>query len=258
MKVKRTENSGMALDFDQVALLHEVGSALYDAGVARFWGAIFTAVSVGLRKAEVMGLRWQDVNLEQGILQIRHTAISHRGQPIREEVTKTSHSRRDVQIPPSLKALLNNHREAQALEKFNAGDAWTETGAVFATLTGAWTHPDNLNRALTSLLGWLEPQGLETRLRGVPVEHRAKLKAIVQDGQPFPRISPHDLRHTAGTLMLRKNVPVEVVSKTLGHADISITYKVYRHVLESEKREHVVDLFDHIPPKRVFESAIVN
>jgi integrase len=44
--------------------------------------------------------------------------------------------------------------------------------------------------------------------------------------------------------MLRRGVPIEVVSKTLGHADISMTYRVYRHVLESERRQHLVDLFD--------------
>ena len=47
--------------------------------------------------------------------------------------------------------------------------------------------------------------------------------------------------------MLRRGVPIEVVSKTLGHKDITVTYKVYRHVLESEKRAHLVDLFETIP-----------
>ncbi len=57
--------------------------------------------------------------------------------------------------------------------------------------------------------------------------------------------------------MLRKGVPVEVVSKTLGHASISITYDVYRHVLESEKRQFVIDLFpDPVQPRAVGVSPL--
>lgn len=58
--------------------------------------------------------------------------------------------------------------------------------------------------------------------------------------------------------MLRRKVPIEVVSKTLGHADISLTYRVYRHVLESERREHVVDLFEMALPTRAEQSLPAN
>ena len=75
---------------------------------------------------------------------------------------------------------------------------------------------------------------------------RAKLEAVLRDGEPLPNVSPHDLRHTAGTPMLRRKMPVEVVSKILGHADASITLNVYRRVLESEKEAEMVDLFPEL------------
>ena len=56
-------------------------------------------------------------------------------------------------------------------------------------------------------------------------------------------ISPHDLRHTCGSLWLRNRRPIEVVSRDLGHQDINVTYKIYRHVLKSEREQHVMDLF---------------
>jgi integrase len=103
-----------------------------------------------------------------------------------------------------------------------------------------------------------ERQTLRRRLKSIPREHRARLEAVIHSGEPIPRISPHDLRHTAGTLMLRRGVPIEVVSKTLGHSDIALTYRVYRHVLESEKRQHIVDLFDTPLPDRTVRSVPVN
>jgi integrase len=99
---------------------------------------------------------------------------------------------------------------------------------------------------------------LERRLRGIPREHRARLEAAILAGDALPLISPHDLRHTAGTLMLCRKVRVEVVSKTLGHADITMTYCVYRHVLESEKREHVINLFSEPVPSRVIQAVPLN
>ena len=62
---------GIALDFNQASRLHELGEALYAAGVCRLWVAVFTALSVGLRRGEVMGLRWQDIDLENGVLMVR-------------------------------------------------------------------------------------------------------------------------------------------------------------------------------------------
>ena len=81
-------------------------------------------------------------------------------------------------------------------------------------------------------------------MKAISRQYRARLEAIIHAENPLPTIPPHDLRHTAGTLMLRRKVPIEVVSKTLGHADISITYRIYCHVLESERREHLSTLSD--------------
>ena len=130
---------------------------------------------------------------------------------------------------------------------------------MFATSEGGYAYPEHLNRSLKFLLSWSHAlklgkrddgtmetpdnalKRLHNRFRGIPDAHRSRLEATI--GRVLPQISPHDLRHTAGTLMLRRGVPIEVVSKTLGHKDITVTYKVYRHVLDSEKRAHAIDLF---------------
>ena len=75
------------------------------------------------------------------------------------------------------------------------------------------------------------------------------LEAILRAIKPIQTISPHDSR---------RGMPVEVMSKILDHADIAITYRVYRHVLESEKRAAIVDLFDVPLPVRAVQIAAMN
>lgn len=242
----RIESAGTALDFEQAARLHAVGWALYEAGLCRLWPALFTAVSVGLRRGEVMGLTWADVDLDRSVLHIRQTRVMG-VDVIETSDPKTLNSRRDIHMPPSLVAVLKTHRERQDVERQALGALWATTGAVFATELGEWTHPDNLKRALARVVAWSNPVQPDRAWKGIPREQRARLAAVVGMGLELPTISPHDLRHTYATLALRRNVPVEVVSKVLGHARVSITLDVYRHVLDNERRASTIDLFEEMP-----------
>jgi hypothetical protein len=105
------------------------------------------------------------------------------------------------------------------------------------------------------LMRWSNPNNLPRLKRLVNREHHATLEAVIMAGEALPKIRLHDLRHTAGTLMLRRGMRVEVVSKILGHAKVSITLEVYRHVLESEKRTEMIDLFDRPLPKPCANSS---
>jgi integrase len=278
--VDSSETGGMALDFEQAAMLNELGEALYGAGLCRLWPALFTGLSLGLRRGEIMGLRWCDLDFDNNVLKIRQNLTGTNTPFI--STPKTKGSIRDLPIPASLRALLERHRTTQTLDKAKAGECWVDSGAVFTTEIGTYTHPRNLDRALKGVLNWSEPGAierrerrregdadhvkgkpkkrlmtLEQRLLSVPVKHRAAIIAIMGAGKPLPRISPHDLRHTAGTLMLRRGVPIEVVSKLLGHANISITLNVYRHVGDDEIRARAIDLFP-IPSRVVNEPPQTN
>lgn len=252
-KTRREISAGQPLDFDGAARLHTIGTALHAAGLLRLWPALFTAVGIGLRRGEVMGLTWKDVDLSSGVLYVRQTRVMG-VKGIETGSPKTVNSQREIQMPASLIAVLQAHRIKQAKERAEAGTDWRHTEAVFATALGDWTHPDNLKRSLQMLLKWSDPlliQKEETKAgawRGVPREQRAALTAAIQSGEALPNISPHDLRHTYATLALRSGIPIEVVSRNLGHATISITLDVYRHVLDSERRSRVVDLFANVPP----------
>ena len=261
VKAPSSEAVGTVLDFGQAARFREMGQALYGADLCRLWPALFTAVSVGLRRGEVMGLTWQHVDFKNGVLQIRQQLKVEHGKPVLGTL-KTAHSRRDVYIPESLRVLLLGLRERQEAERVAMGSAWRETGAVFATADGGWTHPANLTRALAHVTEWSEPSAIERRSGAVRAvvsdDALAHLGAVARAGEKLPELSPHDLRHTYATLALRRRVPPEVVSKTLGHARVSITMDIYRHVLDSERRDHVIDLFEAPVPGRPVARSLPN
>ena len=101
-----------------------------------------------------------------------------------------------------------------------------------------------MDRAVKILVEWSDPNMPENvrRWRAVPHVARPALETAIRNGSRLTHISPHDLRHTFATLALRRGERVEIVSRILGHAKISITLDVYRHVLPSEL--HAIDLLD--------------
>jgi integrase len=270
IKKLKTEHPGIALDFDQAARFHELGEALYDANECCLWTALFLCVSVGLRKGEVMALRWKDVKFESSELLIRRNYTkSSKGYEMKES-TKTDAGTRDIPFAPSVKAALERQRTKMEAQYASVGLKLLPTSPMFATINGEYTHPDNLNRALNAIIRWSNPEPvkqrgkdnkkmvtLEQRLRAVAVEHRPRLQAVVLSGAVLPSISPHDLRHTAGSLMLMRGMSLETVSEILGHQDSSITRKVYIHLTKTFKRDNLIDLFP-VVPSRVTQAIAMN
>ncbi|GGL77983.1 site-specific integrase [Deinococcus aerolatus] len=242
---------GRVLDEPQLAQFHALGTLLWQAGLCRLWPALFTALSVGLRRGEVLGLTWAHVELAHGLLRIQQQITGHRGGARVSDLLKTDHARRDIHMPLSLVTLLKQHQAQQRAERTALGLPWTPDSPVFATASGTFTHPDNFNRALSSMVAWSR-KGAATvpgRKWNCPPGMIEPLQAIHRDRGALPQLSPHDLRHTYATTALRRGIQLAVVSKTLGHARVSITNDIYRHVLPSEAREQVIDLFTPPDPQ---------
>ena len=145
------ENTGITFDFDQMARFKAVGTALHEAGVCRFWPALLTATAVGLRRGEVIGLRWWDIDLERRKLYIRQNHTVENGVPSFGK-TKSKTSQRDISMPLSFHSALEAHREAAEIDSIIRGVKLTGDTAVFATQRGTFPHPDNLHRALQNLV----------------------------------------------------------------------------------------------------------
>jgi len=161
------------------------------------------AVHTGLRQGELLGLKWDDIDLEAGTLQVRRALTTAKGGP-RLTAPKTKGSRRRVTLTGAAAEVLKGHLERQLEEIDRAGSLWQENGLVFASETGTPLDRHDV-----------------TARRFKPLLKRAGL----------PHFRFHDLRHTCATLLLTKNVNPKVVSEMLGHSSIAITLDTYSHVL---------------------------
>jgi integrase len=180
------------------------------AGAPDCYPMIATLVLTGMRLSEAVGLRWQDVDLEAGVIRVVRTLRWVGGRWVEGE-PKTAAGRRQIPIPAELVSLLKEHRVAQLEARLRAGAGWsTEFGElVFPTRTGRPVLPGNLRVALARLC---RAAGLEP-------------------------IRVHDLRHTHATLLLAEGVNPRVVQERLGHSTVTMTLGLYSHVLPNLQRE---------------------
>ena len=171
-------------------------------------GSLFTVMlTTGMRRGEALGLRWEDVDLEKGVIHVRQQLQRINGELKATEV-KTDRSRRSINLAEPTVVALKEHKAAQKRERL-ASPAWTETGYVFTTGLGTPLDPRNVAKQFESNC----------------------LKAKIG------KWHPHELRHSAATLMLATGTPLQVVSAVLGHASIRITGDVYGHVLDPQRQD---------------------
>jgi integrase len=171
-------------------------------------GCLFMLMLVtGLRRGEALGLRWEDVDLKKGVISIRQQLQRIDGELKATEV-KTDKSRRSINLSKSMVQELKTHRAATAKERLESA-LWHDTGYVFTSNVGTPLDPRNVAKRFT----------LACRKAKIGTWH------------------PHELRHTAASLMLANGVPLQVVSDILGHASIRITSDVYGHVLAPQRQE---------------------
>jgi len=156
----------------------------------------------------LLGLRWQDVDLEEAKLEVVQT-LQRVGGSLRLVPPKTEDSARTVPLPPPCMDALREHRKRQFAERSAAWPDWEDHGLVFPTRRGTPMEPDNLRRS------WGEIKG------------RAGLGAT----------RFHDLRYTCVTLLLDLRTPPHVVREIVGHSDIEVTMTIYAHVSLDEKRK---------------------
>ena len=161
------------------------------------------AIHCGLRQGELLGLRWEDVDLDDATLQVRRTLSTAKTGP-KFAAPKTAKSRRTVRLNRLAVESLKRHHERQFEESTTLADEWKDYGLVFATTNGAPMDPSNL--IARSFKPLLRNAGL-------------------------PNIRFHDLRHTCATLLLGGGVHPKLVQELLGHATIAITLDTYSHVL---------------------------
>jgi integrase len=157
-----------------------------------------------MRRGELLGLRWRDVDWDRRVLCVRQTIGQLRGAPD-IKAPKTKSSLRDIPVQAEVFDALRAHKRQQNARRLAVGAAWLDQDLVFTSSGGTPIQPDNLKRDYNRLV----------KRAGVP------------------RIRIHDLRHTHVTLAIQQGANIKAVSQRVGHRDVSITLSIYAHVMPS-------------------------
>ncbi|MFK4138431.1 tyrosine-type recombinase/integrase [Streptomyces filamentosus] len=174
------------------------------------YAAFVLAIALGFRRGEVVGLRWENVDLDKREIRVRTQRQRVAGE-VYEDDPKGRRRKQTLPLPAICVAPLRWQRLKQAAARERAGEKWTETGYVFTTRTGQPIEPRNLYRSFTR------------------VAKNAGLRVV--------RL--HDARHGTATLLTAAGVPPRVVMEILGHSQIAVTMNVYTHVVQDTQREAV-------------------
>jgi len=165
----------------------------------RLYALFHVAAYCGLRRSELAGLAWADLDLERRRVHVRQAQVDDT-----LDSTKSDDSDRQVPIDPGTVEVLKAWRKAQLAERIAWGEAWTDSGRVFTREDGTPLRP-----------GWISARFGTLTIRA-----------------GLPPVRFHDLRHGTATMLLAAGQPIKVISDILGHATSAFTADVYTEVAE--------------------------
>lgn len=197
----------------------ELRRFLEHVGGDRLYAAFLLAATTGMRRGEVLGLRWRDLDLDKGRLSVTQTLVGEG----RVSSPKTEKGRRSVALDSGTVDALRSHWERELQERLAFGPDYQDSGLVFRREDGLPLSPNAFSQTFDRL--------------------------VASSG--LPRIRLHDLRHTHATMALQAGVHPKVVSERLGHSTVSITLDIYSHAipaLQESAAELVAALVLSAPP----------
>jgi integrase len=197
--------------------IDELGILLENAAENQFYPVIYTAASSGLRQAELLALRWRDVDLDMLSISVSRTLYKRRG-IIEFKDTKTDHSRRRVAMTPKLAAFLRDHKQ----DRMWFGQPVGLDDLVFGNRQGKPFDPCTVTHNFA--------------------------KITSQAG--LGRVRFHDLRHTFASIALLRGAKPKVISEALGHSSVAFTMDTYSHII-SGMQEEMMALLDDVMPSGV-------
>jgi integrase len=174
---------------------------------------ITLAATTGMRRGEILGLKWDDVNLDAGTIRVVRSLEETRG-GLRWKSPKSRHGQRTISLMATTIAALRHHRVEQAKLRLQLGPAYNPESLVCPGLNGQARRPSVFSDSFARLM-----------------------KRLAAPGVSLPRVSFHGLRHSHATLALSANTNPKILSERLGHSNISITMDLYAHALQSMQDE---------------------
>jgi integrase len=193
-----------------------------------YYPIFYSAAHTGLRRSELLALRWQNVDLDFMTLAVTETIHRLKTCQYVFDAPKSKRGKRMIALSPSLAILLREHKAQQTTMRQELGMEVKDTDLVFSHPDGSPVRPDTVTRTFASI----------ARSVGLP-------------GLRF-----HDLRHAHASLMLQQGVSVKVISERLGHSGVAITLDTYSHVLPG-MQEAAVKRFDEVMGATTVEKQAV-
>lgn len=176
----------------------------------------------GLRRGELCGLEWSDVDFKQNIIDINKASLYLKGKGTFDDETKTHSSQRVIKLPPAVIDLLREHHLEQMKTAIQLSDTWVHSNKLFTQWNGKPIHPNTISN-------WF---------------------ALFIKKNNLPDVSIHSLRHTNATLLIAGGTDIRTVSKRLGHAQTSTTTNVYAHAIKSADERAAELLGDILKPSK--------
>lgn len=175
----------------------------------RLYAMWYLFATTGMRRSEMAALLWRNVDLDARLLSVTRAAVEASGKVYERELTKSSSSRRAIELDDVDVKVLRLHRKRQAEEQLAFSGQWREPDRVFTSPVGGRLYPPDITKAFHAIL----------------------------DGAGLPRIRLHDIRHTLATLMLKDGEVTKVVTERLGHSTTAYTQDAYQEVMPGMQRE---------------------
>ncbi len=194
-----------AREFLRIASAHRSGPLL------------ITGITMGLRRGELLALRWRDIDLETASIHVRHSLERVKGRGLNLSEPKSEKAKRSLRLPGVTVKALTEQRQAQQVARQWAGSRWVDGDFVFTTSIGTPLPPETVNGELASAL----------------------------EAARLPHIRFHDLRHSCASLLLSLGVHPKLVQETLGHSTFALTMDTYSHMIPALRNE-VADRMDSV------------
>ena len=209
--VKAPRRAKVEISTWSAAEVSRVVTAASSSPLEALWSV---ALCTGMRRGELLGLMWHDIDFQQAELCVRRTLSRGGKNQFVVGTPKTKSSLRSIALPAIAVTHLIRLQEEQDKRRQRAGDAWHDEGFVFTNELGEPLHPNAVTRQFDELIA---------------------MAAV-------PRIRIHDLRHTNATLLLTQNIHPKIVQERLGHSTISMTLDLYSHAAPHLQRQAAVTL----------------
>ncbi|MBS3977746.1 MAG: site-specific integrase [Syntrophomonadaceae bacterium] len=211
---------------------------LQGAKETTYFPLLFAAVRTGLRRGELLGLRWKDIDLKTGTLSVKQSLAYTLAKGLFFKPPKNKRSRRTIHISKEVIDVFKHQKKLQNEARLFYGEKYQDGDLVFSQHNGKPMHPDTPTSWLPDFLGRVKiHKTCNNLIKNEEICPHCCKKVREMDIIKLPRLNLHSLRHTHASHLLQAGVDIKIISERLGHSSIRITYDIYSHLMPGMQKD---------------------